>query len=540
MSLKECLKLVNSYTREKYRDKFIERPYLEYALSQAESFLEGDEGKAVFITAPTGYGKTSLSLALSYYTHLNGYKTIVSYPLRSLIEDQVSKFTEFYSWLGMPRAVGKRMMGDRESPYLVHRVVLTTIDTFSLVSVGLAPEDIASIYKEKSMGHFLYSWGSAWLSTLIFDEAHLMLDSIKSLSILVAFLKLGLDFFGTNMFFLSATMPNAYLNKIRKSAGRLQSRIKIIHFSPEHDERFAEERQGKKYKINMLPVSSDNKLEEIEKRLNSAKFTRALVIFNTVEDAISFYRRIQYPNKILLHSRFTLKDKKDRIEQLKKLAEKPGEKFVLVSTQAVEAGVDISSDFIITELAPGSSLVQRFGRFLRRENENCVDPENCAYVWYEEDELEPSKRQYKVYDRALTEKTKNYLESHSTENLHLDYENLLSYVYSESDASIDDKYVRQLIDIFNSLYSSSERALQVFLNMAGSLVREGSLFIAVSSNGYEVPVDYSIIKKYCEGPDCPKSIHDAIEKSLSGLEKDGTAFKVRCNYDEETGLNCQG
>ena len=40
---------------------------------------------------------------------------------------------------------------------------------------------------------------------------------------------------------------------------------------------------------------------------------------------------------------------------------------IVVATQVVEAGVDISARTLVTELAPWSSLVQRFGRVARYE-----------------------------------------------------------------------------------------------------------------------------------------------------------------------------
>ena len=39
---------------------------------------------------------------------------------------------------------------------------------------------------------------------------------------------------------------------------------------------------------------------------------------------------------------------------------------IVIATQAVEAGVDVSARLLITELAPWSSLVQRIGRCNRR------------------------------------------------------------------------------------------------------------------------------------------------------------------------------
>lgn len=76
------------------------------------------------------------------------------------------------------------------------------------------------------------------------------------------------------------------------------------------------------------------------------------------------------PRIVLLHSRFRLGDRKKRVEEA--LAEiAPGEPgTIVVSTQVIEAGVDVSATTLFTDLAPWASLVQRFGRCNRRGGEN--------------------------------------------------------------------------------------------------------------------------------------------------------------------------
>src|SRR5712692_10429976 len=67
---------------------------------------------------------------------------------------------------------------------------------------------------------------------------------------------------------------------------------------------------------------------------------------------------------VLIHSRFR---PPDRVQKIKKLLESSSEEGTLiVSTQVVEAGVDVSARTLFTELAPWPSLVQRFGRCNRR------------------------------------------------------------------------------------------------------------------------------------------------------------------------------
>lgn len=93
-----------------------------------------------------------------------------------------------------------------------------------------------------------------------------------------------------------------------------------------------------------------------------------IVVVNTVARAQAVHRALHKkeipPTRVaLIHSRFRLKD---RQTQMGKLPE-PGKAkdLIVVATQAIEAGVDLSAAVMLTELAPASSLVQRFGRVNR-------------------------------------------------------------------------------------------------------------------------------------------------------------------------------
>lgn len=61
-------------------------------------------------------------------------------------------------------------------------------------------------------------------------------------------------------------------------------------------------------------------------------------------------------------------DRQRRIEAA--LADPPSGGAIIVSTQVIEAGVDVSATTLFTELAPWASLVQRFGRCNRRGGQN--------------------------------------------------------------------------------------------------------------------------------------------------------------------------
>ncbi len=101
--------------------------------------------------------------------------------------------------------------------------------------------------------------------------------------------------------------------------------------------------------------------------------TLTLVVVNRVSRAQEIYRALTGskgkgksplydPARVgLIHSRFRPGDR-SKGEQL---MQGDGDR-IIIATQAVEAGVDVSARLLITELAPWSSLVQRFGRCNRR------------------------------------------------------------------------------------------------------------------------------------------------------------------------------
>lgn len=113
--------------------------------------------------------------------------------------------------------------------------------------------------------------------------------------------------------------------------------------------------------------------------------TTTLAILNTVERAQKLYQAIeaqlnptlvkrkknaemsaatlsQSVKLLLVHSRFRAKDRDQRNQWLAEPVDRNGPGRIIIATQAIEAGVDLSARVLFTELAPWASLVQRFGR----------------------------------------------------------------------------------------------------------------------------------------------------------------------------------
>lgn len=124
-----------------------------------------------------------------------------------------------------------------------------------------------------------------------------------------------------------------------------------------------------------------------------------LVVVNTVKRAVALYVELKKSKQKdtdlrLVHSRFRPNERVTWLTDfLNKAACENAPNRIIVTTQVIEAGVDISANQLITELAPWTSLVQRFGRCARwggRAEVTVVDLglREKAALPYESDQLD--------------------------------------------------------------------------------------------------------------------------------------------------------
>lgn len=100
---------------------------------------------------------------------------------------------------------------------------------------------------------------------------------------------------------------------------------------------------------------------------------RTLVVVNTVKRAVEVFKALQaavrgrsaQPRLDLLHSRFRpLERQQWRDVALGEARFESGQ--IIVATQVIEAGVDLSVDLLVTDCCPWPALIQRLGRLARR------------------------------------------------------------------------------------------------------------------------------------------------------------------------------
>ena len=179
------------------------------------------------------------------------------------------------------------------------------------------------------------------------------------------------------------------------------------------------ERKQKGLGLTVFPTEDRSKLKELEEAENKERYIinscnydiakakaiesfqkgkRVLWVVNTVDrcrqKVVELEKGLGTDKNILTyHSRFTLEHRKQRhketiaaFQQSKdnKISPQDKEGIIAVTTQVCEMSLDLDADVLITELAPISSLVQRFGRSNRH---GLID---YANIWiYEPEKVLP-------------------------------------------------------------------------------------------------------------------------------------------------------
>ncbi len=142
--------------------------------------------------------------------------------------------------------------------------------------------------------------------------------------------------------------------------------------------------------------------------------TLTLVVMNRVARAQDVFAKLRELAKAkssalaadlaLIHARFRPHDRRQH-EQALFAETMPDAGRIVVATQAIEAGVDVSAATMFTELAPWSSLVQRFGRCNRGGEFT-----DARVIWIDTQPKDEKDKVALPYDAAEFAKSRQFLE----------------------------------------------------------------------------------------------------------------------------------
>jgi CRISPR-associated helicase Cas3/CRISPR-associated HD domain protein len=164
--------------------------------------------------------------------------------------------------------------------------------------------------------------------------------------------------------------------------------------------------QEKKHKIKLVDKTVDEMVDFAIKEYQKGK--KVLILTNTVRKAQEVYKALKNLNQPiqfhLLHSLYIQKTKREKEMQIQNTTEP----VIWISTQIVEASLDIDYDLLITELSTADSLIQRMGRVYRKTGRT-ITPDNQPNIII--CTKEPSGKG-KVYDKEIVDYTLEELEKY--------------------------------------------------------------------------------------------------------------------------------
>ena len=164
--------------------------------------------------------------------------------------------------------------------------------------------------------------------------------------------------------------------------------------------------QEKKHKIKLVDKTVDEMVDFAIKEYQKGK--KVLILTNTVRKAQEVYKILKSQNQAirvnLLHSLYIQSKKREKEMQIQKITEP----VIWISTQIVEASLDIDYDLLITELSTADSLIQRLGRVYRKIGRT-ITPDNQPNIII--CTKEPSGKG-KVYDKEIVDYTLEELEKY--------------------------------------------------------------------------------------------------------------------------------
>lgn len=193
-------------------------------------------------------------------------------------------------------------------------------------------------------------------------------------------------------------------------------------------------------------LNRDMTIDELAKFFDLKNGKSYLFIFNTITAARAFYNLIKDGgiSATYLSTHITPKERLERIKEIKK-----GKYKIAVSTQLVEAGVDIDFDVVVRDVAPLDSINQAAGRCNRNSKER-----GEVYIVSLKDDKGRRHSSY-IYDTVLVDITRKILSSRK-EIKESDFLSLTEEYYSETEKKKSQNISRELVEAITKLRYDSE------------------------------------------------------------------------------------
>ena len=377
-------------------------------------------GRNVILQAPTGAGKTKAAL----FPFLLAQRENIPFPRKLLYTTPM-------------RVLAKSFHADfQESPIGEQGIFKAAIQTGENQDDRQFRSDLIFTTIDQVLSSFLnipyalglrqgnVNAGAVVGSYLVFDEFHLF-DPDTSLGTVIEMLKMlhGI----TPFLLMTATFSEPLLERLSQY---FNAKVILV---PEVELKQIPSQRGKRREYQVVNLTLLDSTDAIIAQHRQ----RSIVICNTVARAQEMYQSLRdnpqcgTTDVLLLHSRFLKehrKAKEDTIRERFKRGVGP-DNVILVATQVIEVGLDITCENLHTELAPASALFQRAGRCARFESES-----GTVRIYPVKTDGSPN---YAPYDKETCEATMKAFQRRNGDVLDFPTEQaVINEVHSESDERV--------------------------------------------------------------------------------------------------------
>ena len=307
------------------------------------------ECKLFTLTAPTGYGKTLT--ALNFALKFNKPRIIYALPFTSIIDQTYDIVAKIYksSDILVSKAHHKTTISEEnltdEDRYSKIKFLM---ESFSgEINVTTLYQLIFTLFGNKNKDNVKFN--QLKNSVVIIDEAQAIPYNFRKDFILLC--EIISQRLGTIFIFMSATMPVIKSENFKEISN-------LDYFSKQD-----------RYVIKWLDIGGEDEL--LEKICETASDKNALVVVNTIKKAQELFTKLKDKFSCFClngymyddHKRATTRSVRCAIDKSK--VDPLASKILLISTQSIEAGVDLDFDVGFREVSPISSIIQTAGRVNR-------------------------------------------------------------------------------------------------------------------------------------------------------------------------------
>ena len=307
------------------------------------------ERKLFTLTAPTGYGKTLT--ALNFALKFNKPRIIYALPFTSIIDQTYDIVAKIYknSDILVSKAHHKTTIGE-ENLTEEDRCskIKFLMESFSgEINVTTLYQLIFALFGNKNKDNVKFN--QLKNSVVIIDEAQAIPYNFRKDFILLC--EIISQRLGTIFIFMSATMPVIKSENFKEISN-------LDYFSKQD-----------RYVIKWLDIGGEDEL--LGKICEAVSDKNTLVVVNTIKKAQELFAKLKDKFNCFCLNGYMYDDhKRATIEAVKCAIDKSKidplvSKILLISTQSIEAGVDLDFDVGFREVSPISSIIQTAGRVNR-------------------------------------------------------------------------------------------------------------------------------------------------------------------------------